>query len=65
MATFLIGKPALWWHLAHVLNIRRVGDLRLTADNQVLVAVYDLDADVPVLVTAGFWVLVYGHDIQP
>ena len=36
-----------------------------TGNNQVLVAVYDLEADVPALGTAGFWVLVYGHDIQP
>ena len=31
----------------------------------VVVSVYDLDADVPALGKAGFWVMVFGKDIQP
>jgi len=31
----------------------------------VLVSVYDIDASIPLLEPVGFWVLVYGNDIQP
>ena len=31
----------------------------------VLVSVYDMDASIPLLEPVGFWVLVYGTDIQP
>ena len=31
----------------------------------VLVSTYDIDGTIPVLEPVGFWVLVYGNDIQP